>query len=150
MAFQKVPKEVLLKYRYPEPTLKDQYKILNYILIGIVAIFIIFRIILYKTIFIELVTSGFSGTALQTAGGIIFLVNTLMLVLMIWITKLLFGFDARAYLLLAVLSIIGLSNIIKTLDILSILTLLASLGLSLFLKKKLFPNIPIFSYVPKQ
>jgi len=149
MAFQRVPKEVLLKYRYPDPALKGQYKVLNFILIGIVGIFIIFRVLLYKTIFIELVTHGVSGSALQTAGGVIFLVNTAMLILMIWIIKLLFSFDARAYTLLIILSIISISNIIK-LDILSIVLVIASLGLSLFLKKKLFPNIPIFGYIPKQ
>jgi len=149
MAFQRVPKEVLLKYRYPDPALKGQYKVLNFILIGIVGIFIIFRVLLYKTIFIELVAHWFSGSALQTAGGIIFLVNTAMLILMIWIIKLLFSFDARAYTLLIILSIISISNIIK-LDILSIVLVIASLGLSLFLKKKLFPNIPIFGYIPKQ
>lgn len=149
MVFQRVPKEELLKYRYPDPALKEQYKVLNFILIGIVGVFVIFRVLLYKTIFIELVTGGISGSNLQTTGGIIFLLNTAMIILLIWIIKLLFSFDARAYMLLIILSIFSISNITK-LDILSIVLVIVSLGLSLFLKKKLFPNVPIFGYVPKQ
>jgi len=150
--FQKVPKETLLKYRYPEPALKERYKILNWILIGIVGIFIIFRILLYRTIFIELITGGLtdSTSVLQTTVGMFFLINTAMLILMIWIVKLLFSFDARAYLLLFALSTLSIPNVIRTLDILSIVLLIASLSLSLFLKKKLFPNIPFWGYIPKQ
>jgi len=146
----RIPKEVVLQYRYPNPALKEQYKILNYILIALVGIFIIFRIFMYRTIFIELVTSGFSGSALQTAGGIIFLINTLMLVLMTWIIKILFSYDARAYFILTILSMIGLSNTIKTFDIIGLGLIIITLVLSLTLKKKLFPNIPLFGYVPKQ
>jgi len=148
--FQKVPKETLLKYRYPEPELKERYKTLNWILIGIAGIFIIFRILLYKTIFIELITGGLTDSTLQTTVGMVFLINTAMLILMIWIVKLLFSFDARAYLLLFALSTLSIPNVIRTLDILSIVLLIASLSLSLFLKKKLFPNIPFWGYIPKE
>jgi len=146
----KIPKKVILQYRYPDPALKRQYKILNYILIALVGTFIISRILMYKPIFIELVTGGSSNSVLQTAGGVIFLINTLMLVLMIWIIKILFSYDARAYLILAILSILGLSNIIKAFNIVDFTLITITLVLSLILKKKLFPNIPLFGYVPKQ
>ncbi len=146
----RIPKEIILRYRYPDPVLKEKYKILNYILITLVGIFIIARIFMYRTIFVELVTSGFSGSALQTVGGIIFLMNTLILVLMIWVIKLLFSYDARAYLGLAILSLLGLPNTIETFDIVGFVLIIITLILSLTLKKKLFPNIPLSSYVPKQ
>lgn len=146
----RIPKEVILRYRYPDPALKERYKILNYILIALVGIFIIFRIFMYRTIFVELVISGFSGPALQTVGGIFFLINTLMLVFMIWIIKILFSYEARAYLILALLSLYGLLNTIKTSDIVGLVLIITTFVLSLTLKKKLFPNIPLIGYVPKQ
>src|SRR3989338_9470 len=139
-----------MQYRYPDALLKEKYKIFNYALIVICAIFIVFRIALYTLLYPLMITSGFSGEWFKAVGWLALLLNTVMLVLMVWIIKLLFRFDARAYLLLIILSLTSLSSMIKYFDMLSTVLVLAGLGLSFFLKKKLFPNIPVFSYVPKK
>ena len=73
---------------------------------------------------------------------------------MIWIIKTLFSYDARAYTILVILTILGLvnalSDIIKTFDIIGFVLASITLILSSFLKKRLFPDIPLFGYVPKQ
>jgi hypothetical protein len=139
--FKKVPKEVLLKYRYPDPLLKEQYKVLNWVLIGIVGIAIIFRIINFCLIF-SLYSMGISKSII----GISFLLNIIILILMIWLITILFHFDARAYITLITLCLISY----MVLDPLNIILTTVILILSLMLKKKLFPNIPIFGYIPKE
>jgi len=82
-------------------------------------------------------------------GGIITLLNTAWIFLLIYLIVILVRYDQRSYLYLAVLSLFGLSRQVNHFDPSGLPLLLVMLVLSPFVKKKLFPNIPLIGVVPK-
>jgi hypothetical protein len=125
------------EYRYPDEGLKEKYKLINYLLLGILGILILLRIFVIYIIINTLITRAFYTDIVMFAP---LLYSIVILIVMIWFFKLLKNFDIRVYLYLPIFLVLvfWFSG-----DVLSIIIAFVILALSLFLKKKLFPNIPI-------
>ncbi|MFZ5955395.1 MAG: hypothetical protein ACOYT4_03140 [Nanoarchaeota archaeon] len=138
---------------YPDPRLKEQYKFLNYVIIFILAIFIITCLFLYKNIYSSSVNliSGSTNSADNTLWSLLkviglFLINTLSIIFLLLAIDILITYEIRIYYSLAILSIV-VFIILKSVDFLWYpfeILLVAVLVLSVFLKFTLFPNVPLW------
>jgi len=140
----------------PEKILKERYKTLNYVLITIIGIYIIFRVF---SIFQSYIQYGLSYDFLLIGG-----IDTFMLILILWAFISLFHFNPIAYLFIAILSVLSITPALRTLSFslmstaygspilngINVLFTIVTSVLPLFLKKKLFPNISLIAVSPKK
>jgi len=109
----------------------------------------LFKILDYPGLYINLASGNLKGNTLIIVDGIGFLIITAVIALGIWILVMMLKYDSRSYLYLGLLSIISFSTFSHAPDFLGMVTVSIMLALSVFLKRKLFPNIPLVSVVPK-
>lgn len=133
----------LLKHRYPKDSLKQKYMLLNFVLILLVGIAILFRLFLDAVIFLNLVPQ------LASIGIFVAAINTIILAMLIWVLVLLLKFDVRGYMILMALSVISMLGIVNS-DIITLVIVILTLVLPFFLKYKLFPGIPLFRFLPNK